>query len=138
MRNPGDILLLSCYELGHPPLGLAMPAAFLARAGFAPAMRDLSVERLDRELAARAQLVVIAAPMHTALRIGVEIGRRVRAVNPAAVLAFTGLYAALNADYLLREGGADCILGGEYEGSLVALAEAMAAQPGQPLAALAL
>ena len=137
MRNPGDILLLSCYELGHPPLGLAFPAAFLERAGFAPALRDLSVERLDRELAAKARLVVIAVPMHTALRIGIEIGHRVRAVNPGAALVFTGLYAALNSDFLLAEGGAHATIGGEYEGPLVALAEAMAVDPGRPLAELA-
>src|SRR4030095_15969991 len=37
-------------------------------------------------------------------------------------------------------GGArpDCVIGGEYEGALVELAEAMAARPGRPLAELAL
>jgi len=33
LRQPGAILLLSCYELGHQPLGLAWPRAFLERAG---------------------------------------------------------------------------------------------------------
>jgi radical SAM superfamily enzyme YgiQ (UPF0313 family) len=138
MQNPGDILLISCYELGHPPLGLAFPAAFLERAGFVPACRDLSVERLDRELAAKARLVAIAVPMHTALRIGLEAGRKVRAVNPDAVLVYTGLYAALNADYLLAGGSADAVIGGEFEGALVALAEAMAAHPRLPLSELPL
>jgi radical SAM superfamily enzyme YgiQ (UPF0313 family) len=136
LRSPGDILLISCYELGHSPLGLASPAAFLGRAGFAPACRDLSVERLDRELVAGAQLVVIAVPMHTALRIGIEVGRKVRAVNREAVLVYTGLYAALNSAHLFREGGADYVIGGEYEGPLVELAEAMASHPGIPGAGL--
>jgi radical SAM superfamily enzyme YgiQ (UPF0313 family) len=138
MHNPGDILLISCYELGHPPLGLAFPAGFLARAGFAPACRDLSVEPLDRAMAAEAQLVVIAVPMHTALRIGVEVGRKVRAVNPEAVLVFTGLYAGLNAGHLLAAGGADAVISGEYEGALVELATAMAANPGRALVDLPL
>src|SRR5438874_1763861 len=37
MRGPGEILLVSTYELGHQPLNLASPLAYLARAGYAPA-----------------------------------------------------------------------------------------------------
>ncbi|HXL33363.1 MAG TPA: CUAEP/CCAEP-tail radical SAM protein, partial [Gemmatimonadales bacterium] len=66
MREPGAILLLSCYELGHQPLGLAWPQAFLARAGFAPSTIDLAVEPLDAATVRRARLVAIAVPMHTA------------------------------------------------------------------------
>ena len=47
MRSPGDILLVSTYELGHAPHGVALPKAFLERAGFAPATLDLAVEPLD-------------------------------------------------------------------------------------------
>jgi len=32
VRRPGAILLISCYELGHQPLGLASPLGFLERA----------------------------------------------------------------------------------------------------------
>ena len=42
-RSQGAILLVSCYELGHQPLGLAWPKAFLERAGYAPDSLDLSV-----------------------------------------------------------------------------------------------
>uniref|UniRef100_UPI001FAF2975 hypothetical protein n=1 Tax=Anaeromyxobacter soli TaxID=2922725 RepID=UPI001FAF2975 len=45
MRSPGDILLVSTYELGHAPHGVALPKAFLERAGFAPAARDLARAR---------------------------------------------------------------------------------------------
>ena len=48
MREPGQILLIACYELGHQPLAVAWPAAFLERAGYAPAVLDLSVEPLRR------------------------------------------------------------------------------------------
>jgi len=34
LRGPGAILLVSCYELGHQPLGLASPLGFLERAEF--------------------------------------------------------------------------------------------------------
>ena len=43
LRLPGAILLISCYELGHQPLGAALPLAFLDRAGFAPAAMDIAV-----------------------------------------------------------------------------------------------
>src|SRR5262245_28425444 len=35
MREPGAVLLVACYELGHQPLTLAWPAAFLERRGYA-------------------------------------------------------------------------------------------------------
>jgi hypothetical protein len=34
VKAPGDILLLSTYELGHQPHGLALPLGFLTRAGW--------------------------------------------------------------------------------------------------------
>ena len=49
MREPGAILLVACYELGHQPLTLAWPAAFLERRGYAPAVMDLAVEPFDAE-----------------------------------------------------------------------------------------
>ena len=47
LREPGTILLVSCYELGRQPAGLAFPMAFLEHKGFAPAALDLAVEPLD-------------------------------------------------------------------------------------------
>src|SRR5438093_871841 len=35
MKEPGAILLVACYELGHQPLAVAWPAAFLERGGHA-------------------------------------------------------------------------------------------------------
>jgi radical SAM superfamily enzyme YgiQ (UPF0313 family) len=121
MREPGRILLVACYELGHQPLAVAWPAAFLERAGYAPAVLDLSVEPLDAEKVARAELVAISVPMHTALRLGVLAARRIRTLNPTAHICVYGLYAALNADELLAEGVADSVLAGELEEDLVTL-----------------
>jgi radical SAM superfamily enzyme YgiQ (UPF0313 family) len=133
VREPGDILLLSTYELGHPPLALATPLAFLERARFQPVVQDLAVARLDEAAVRRARLVAISVPMHTALRLGVRAAERVRALNPAAHLVCYGLYAPLNAAYLLApptDGNLpgsrprfDAVLGGECEADLVALAE---------------
>jgi radical SAM superfamily enzyme YgiQ (UPF0313 family) len=129
LHSPGSILLVSCYELGHQPLGAALPLAFLARAGFAPDVLDIAVESFAVDKVARARFVGISVPMHTALRLGVRVAERVREINPAATICFYGLYAALNADYLLEHGGDYCI-GGECETPLVALVEALASGDG--------
>ncbi len=126
LRAPGAILLVACYELGHQPLAVAWPAAFLERLGYAPALLDVSVEPFDAERVARARLVAISVPMHTALRLGVGVAERVRAVNPSAHVCFYGLYASLNAAYLLAH-GADSVIGGEAEAPLVQLVERLAA-----------
>jgi hypothetical protein len=91
LAESGRILLLSCYELGHQPLNLALPLAYLRRAGYAPATVDTSVETLEDATIARAGLVAISVPMHTALRLGVAIARRVRRINPEARVCFFGL-----------------------------------------------
>jgi radical SAM superfamily enzyme YgiQ (UPF0313 family) len=120
MRAPGDVLLLSCYELGHQPLGTALPAAFLARAGYAPEQVDLAVEPLPDAHVARARFVGISVPMHTALRLGIQAAREVRRLNPRAFICCYGLYALLNREFLLA-GIADAVLAGECEEALVAL-----------------
>ena len=124
LRGPGAILLVSCYELGHQPLGLASPLGFLERVGFTPEALDIAVERFDREKATRARFVGISVPMHTALRLGVRVAEEVRRVNPRCHICFYGLYASLNADYLLGQ-VADSVIGGEFETALGALVEAL-------------
>jgi radical SAM superfamily enzyme YgiQ (UPF0313 family) len=121
VKESGAILLVACYELGHQPLALAWPAAFLEREGYAPAVMDVSVEPFDAERVRRAKLVAISVPMHTALRLGTTVAERVRAVNATCHIAFFGLYATLNADHLLA-GTADSVLSGEIEAALVDLA----------------
>jgi radical SAM superfamily enzyme YgiQ (UPF0313 family) len=137
MRGDGDIVLVSCYELGHQPLGLASPLAFLRQHGFAPTSLDLSVDFLDQAASrslASARLVGISVPMHTALRLGVQVAARVRGLNPRAHICFYGLYAPLNARYLLGS-GADSVRGGEYEVALVELAQALEQGRAPPVAA---
>ena len=127
MKEPGAILLVACYELGHQPLAVAWPAAFLEREGYAPAVMDVSVEPFDAERVRRAKLVAISVPMHTALRLGVAVADRVRVVNAACHVAFYGLYATLNADHLLA-GIADSVLSGEIEAALVTLVKGLEAE----------
>jgi radical SAM superfamily enzyme YgiQ (UPF0313 family) len=122
LRERGAVLLISCYELGHQPLGLAWPRAFLERAGFAPDSIDVSIEPLDEAKVRRARLAVIAVPMHTALRIGTRVAEQIRRLNAECRIVCQGLYAELNAEHLLGR-AADFVLSGESEGALVALAE---------------
>lgn len=129
------LVLLSCYELGHQPMGLALPLAFLERAGYAAIAQDLALEHLDEELIRDADFVGISVPMHTALRIGVRVAARIRALNPRAHVCFFGLYAPLNESYL-RANGADSVLGGEYEAELVALVDRLARAEHRPADAL--
>jgi len=128
VKEPGAILLVACYELGHQPLAVAWPAAFLEREGYAPAVMDVSVEPFDAERVRRAKLVAISVPMHTALRLGVAVAERVRALNAACHIAFYGLYATLNADHLLA-GVANSVMSGEIDAALVDLARRLDLSP---------
>lgn len=125
LRTPGSILLISCYELGHQPLSIALPTGFLRRAGFEPDSMDIAVEDFDPEKVARADFIGIAVPMHTALRLGVRVAQRARELNPDCHICFYGIYASLNSAYLLDHRADSCV-GGEYEQPLVALVESIA------------
>jgi len=61
-RGSGSILLISCYELGHQPLGIASPMGFLDQAGYAPDALDIAVEKLDPAKVARARFVGTSVP----------------------------------------------------------------------------
>lgn len=125
LTAPGAVLLIACYELGHQPLTLATPLGALREAGFAPTARDTSVENLCDDDIRAARLVAISTPMHTALRLGLQVAERVRAINPNALILFYGLYATLNAEMLLRD-HADAVIGGEYHQPLLAFARSLA------------
>jgi radical SAM superfamily enzyme YgiQ (UPF0313 family) len=124
LHGDGSILLISCYELGHQPLGVAGPLGFLSRAEYSPVALDIAVEKFDEEKASRARFIGISVPMHTAMRLGMRVIERIRELNPDCHICCYGLYAALNSDYLLGHGADSCI-GGEFESPLVALIESL-------------
>jgi hypothetical protein len=115
------VLLLSTYEMGRQPFGLASPAAWLRDAGCDVTALDLSRQPLDPDAVRAADLVAFYLPMHTATRLAGPVIARVRALNPSARLCAYGLYAPLNESHLRALGVAD-ILGAEFEADLVALA----------------
>ncbi len=113
-------VLISTYELGRQPFGLASPAAWLRRAGVDVTCVDLSRQPFRADMA-DAGLVALHLPMHTATRLAVPVIERVRRLNPDAALCCYGLYAPLNATFL-RGLGVTHILGGEFEADLVDVA----------------
>jgi radical SAM superfamily enzyme YgiQ (UPF0313 family) len=131
MTDSLRVVLISTYELGHQPFGLASPVAWLREAGAQVTGLDLAVERLDEATIAAADLVAFYVPMHTATRLAASFVERVKRINPNAHLCFYGLYAPVNEEYL-RGLGAGTILGGEFEAGLVALVERLAANQTSP------
>lgn len=120
------VLLVSTYDLGRQPFGLASPAAWLAARGHQVICADLSVAPLDPEMVRSAHLVAFHLPMHTATRLAVPVIEKVKLLNQSAYLCCYGLYAPLNESYL-RKLGVHAILGGEFEPGLVSLAERLSA-----------
>ena len=114
-------LLISTYDLGHQPFGLASPAAWLRREGLDVRCADLSKERLGDDALAAAEFIAFHLPMHTATRLAAPVIARARHLNRAARICAYGLYAPLNADWL-RSIGVDDVLGGEFEEALTELA----------------
>ncbi len=117
-HNAGVVLLISTYDLGRQPFGLASAAAALRAAGIDVVCADLSKERLSEDVVRRAAAVAFFLPMHTATRLAMPVIARVRTLNPGARLVAYGLYAPLNAP-MLREQGVSAIVGGEFEDALV-------------------
>lgn len=116
-----NVVLISPYELGRQPFGLAAPAALLKEAGHDVRCLDLSLQSLDADALGDADLVGIYVAMHTATRIAAEGMPSIRALAPDAHLCVYGLYAPMNAA-LFRSLGAESVFGGEVEPDLVALA----------------
>ena len=120
MRQVGDILLISCYELGHQPLSLASPLGYLKSAGYSATVLDAAVDKIPEAAVRQSRFIGLSVPMHTAMRVGMDITNHIRQLNKETFLCFYGLYASLNADYLLSH-GANAVIGGEYEHPLLDL-----------------
>src|SRR5262249_25802233 len=114
-------VLISTYEMGRQPFGLASPAAWLRRDGWDVTCVDLAKGQLRRDAGAGAELVGFYLPMHTATRLAGPVIAKVRELNARARLCAFGLYAPLNAEWL-RSLGIDEVLAGEFEEELTHVA----------------
>ncbi len=119
------VVLISTYELGHQPFGLASPAAWLRRTGAEVTCLDLSRQPLQEDAVRAADVVAFYVPMHTATRLAIRLIEPVRRLNPHAHLCFYGLYAPVNESYL-RQLGVQTIVGGEFEAALADLITSLA------------
>ena len=126
-----QVLLISTYEMGRQPFGLASPAAWLAAEHHDVTCVDLCVESFPEDKVLAADLVALYLPMHTATRLAVKVVEKIRRLNPKAHLCCYGLYAPLNESYL-RKLGVETILGGEFEPGLAALANGKAGIQKEP------
>jgi hypothetical protein len=122
VNTAAKIVLISTYELGRQPFGLASPAAWLRKRGHSVVCLDLARQELDESAVKSADLIAIYLPMHTATRLAARLLPALRAQNPRAHLCCYGLYAPMNEAYL-RSLGVLTILGGEFENGLVHLAD---------------
>ena len=129
MNTTLKIALISTYELGRQPFGLASPAAWLRKRGHRVVCMDLARQALNEPAVKEADLIAIYLPMHTATRLAAQILPALRAQNPSAHVCCYGLYAPMNEAYL-RSLGVATILGGEFENGLVHLAERLAESNG--------
>ena len=113
-----SVLLISTYEQGHQPLGLAAPAATLRADGHEVRTLDLSVEAADPVLYQWAELIGISTPMHTAARLGAALAGQLREQGHGEKIAFYGVGAM---------GLAGRTLTGDADRQLLALARGEAA-----------
>jgi radical SAM superfamily enzyme YgiQ (UPF0313 family) len=117
-------VLISTYDLGHQPFGLASPSAWLRDSGVDVRCVDLAKEKLPLQAVRAADLVAFHLPMHTATRLAVPVIERVRDVNPSARICAYGLYAPLNGEWLRSLGVSD-LIGAEFEEELTRIAKGM-------------
>ncbi|HEX4565392.1 MAG TPA: CUAEP/CCAEP-tail radical SAM protein [Vicinamibacterales bacterium] len=119
-----NVVLISTYDMGRQPFGLASPAAVLRRAGHQVTCVDVTRTKLSADVVRTAKLIAFFLPMHTATRLALPLIDRVRDANPSAHLCAYGLYAALN-ETVLREHGVTTVLGPEFEDDLTDLATSL-------------
>jgi radical SAM superfamily enzyme YgiQ (UPF0313 family) len=118
------VALISTYEMGRQPFGLASPAAWLERNGHDVLCVDVSRQRFPLEAVAEAGLIAFHLPMHTATRLAIPLIQKILGVKPDANICCYGLYAPMNETFL-RSQGVRTILGGEFEQSLADVAEGL-------------
>lgn len=112
------VVLVSTYELGRQPFGIASPAAWLREKGHEVSAVDLGISAFPISKFRDAEAVAFYLPMHTATRLAAPAIEKVRRLNPDARLVAYGLYAPLNREYL-QDLGIENVIGGEFEAALV-------------------
>src|SRR5256885_13491881 len=89
-------VLVSTYDMGRQPFGLASAAAWLRAAGADVTCVDVAKGPLRDDVIASADLIGFHLPMHTATRLAAPIIAKAHRLNPSARVCAFGLYAPLN------------------------------------------
>jgi radical SAM superfamily enzyme YgiQ (UPF0313 family) len=121
------VLLLSTYELGHQPIGLATAAGGLIAAGHRVRSVDLSLGPMPAGDVEWADAVAVSVPMHTATRLAAQVVEAVRALRSTIPAAAFGLYAGAEEE----DHHFDATFAGEYESELVAWIGALEGSDGR-------
>ena len=129
MGKPVRVVLISTYDLGRQPFGLASPAAWLRADGHDVTTVDLSRQQAPFEAVRAADWIAFHLPMHTATRLAIPQIEAARELNPRAIICCYGLYASVNEE-MLRARGVAHIIGGEFERELAALVAGRACEVG--------
>jgi radical SAM superfamily enzyme YgiQ (UPF0313 family) len=111
------VLLVSTYELGAQPVGLASVAGPLRSSGHEVRTADLAIEEFDEVDFSWPDAVGFSVPMHTALRLALAARSRLAQDRPELPACFFGLYA----DAARLSGKArpqDLFVAGEAPGSI--------------------
>jgi len=115
------VLVVSTYELGHQPLSAATTIAALVAAGHDVRCADVAVDPLSGSDVDWADRVALSVPMHTAMRLALQVADVVRARRPGMPICFFGLYAGVANERTVCS-PADAIVAGEYEPGVAAWA----------------
>lgn len=119
------VLLVSTYELGHQPLHVASPAAALLKHGHEVTCIDLSVQPWDPGHLAGVEAIAISVPMHTAMRLALQVAEKVRRAHHDMPICLYGLYAGTSHETVVGS-LADRVISGEYEPALVGWVDGLA------------
>jgi radical SAM superfamily enzyme YgiQ (UPF0313 family) len=112
------VLVVSTYELGHQPLQAGSAATALRAAGHDVRVVDVAVDALEPADVGWADAVALSVPMHTAMRLALDVAADVRAARPRLPVALFGLYATVASDDVVGR-LADAAIAGEHETDLV-------------------
>jgi len=123
------VALITAYEMGHQPLHLASPGAALLAAGHEVKCFDTSVSPLDDAAIEWPDAVAISVPMHTAMRLGIELAKLLGSKREGLAVCMYGLYATVGSDETLGS-VADHLIAGEYERGLVSWVDGLDATTG--------
>ena len=115
------LLVVSTYELGHQPLSAATTIGALVAVGHHVRGADIALDRLADADIDWADRVALSVPMHTAMRLALEVADVVRARRPGLPICFFGLYAGVASDLTLVSPD-DAVIAGEYETGVAAWA----------------